>query len=163
MTRDVLARILGGLTFGTGVLLMLAGSDLPPPSGFIWVVLIAAVVGLAVSVLIPVALRFRDREGSRRTALTAAAAGFAFGVGVALLLLLGGSGEPSVPEPGPFEAVAFLAVVGLVGAIAATVIVGWAIVADRAKSKPSALIVSVVPGAVVLLGITAVIAGRLAS
>ncbi|MFN8126022.1 MAG: hypothetical protein U0R64_05890 [Candidatus Nanopelagicales bacterium] len=163
MTRIGLAATLGVLTFVTGVLVMLSGSDLPPPPGFLWILPIAGVAAILVGLLIPVALRLGDRAGPARAVLAAVGVGVAFGVVVAGLLVIRGSGEPSIPPPGPVGATILVIVTTAVGAIAATVVVGWSIVADQAKSRSHAVLVIALPAALVLLPIGVVILLRLAA
>ena len=156
-----MATTLGALVTVTGVLLMLAGSDLPPPVGFLWVVIAGLGLGVLVRVLVPRLLKLRDRAGAVRAVVAAMAVGAAVGAGVAILLVTWSPGEPSAPRPGPVEVSIFLLVVAVVGACAAVALALLAILADRADSRTGALLVVGVPGLLTVLLIVAVIVQRL--
>ena len=162
MTRLALATTLGALVTVTGVLLMLAGSDLPPPVGFLWVV----IAGLGLGVLVRV-LACRGcsscviARGRSAPWLPPRLSGRQSGPGVAIPLVTWSPGEPSAPRPGPVEVSIFLLVVAVVGACAAVALAPLAILADRADSRTGALLVVGVPGLLTVLLIVAVIVQRL--
>lgn len=107
---------------------MLAGSDIPPPRGFVWVIGGLAVICLGMALAIPRLWQIRRRKGLR--AVLARTAGIGLGVGLLLAaaFALLGSGEPSAP---PINAVAYLfwfsvvMVVGAINGVIVGLVVSW--------------------------------------
>ena len=93
------------------MLVLLAGSDLPPPVGFIWVAAGAVAAGALVRALVPPVLGLRHTIGVLRTLLAASGIGAGVGVACATLLVLLGSGEPTVDSPSAGQAATFVVVV----------------------------------------------------
>ena len=139
------------------VLVLLAGSDLPPPVGFIWVVTGAVAAGALVRALVQRVLGLRHTIGMLRTLLAASGIGASVGVACATLLVLLGSGEPTVDSPSAGQAATFVVVVAVVGAVSAAAISATAIF-SAAMSRPQlAVLVAAAPGAAAsLLALTAV-------
>ena len=77
------------------LLVLLAGADFPPPSGFPWIVLIVAICALVVSWRVPTYIDWirTNRPGHRWRVLLD---GMLAGLCVALPFVFSGSGEPSI-------------------------------------------------------------------
>lgn len=102
--------------------ILLAGADFPPPTGFLWIILLDLVAALLVYVRVPSYVTWFDsrRRGRLLLALRDGLVGgliFAFAA-----ILLPGVGEPSLPPPGLVDHLIWFAVVGAVGAVNAGVI-----------------------------------------
>jgi hypothetical protein len=143
------------------VLVLLAGSDLPPPVGFIWVVAGAVAVGALVRALVPPVLGLRHTRGMLRTLLAAGGIGAGVGVGCAALLVFLGSGEPTVDSPSAGQAATFVVVVAVVGAVSAAAISATAIFSAAMSRRQLAVLVAAAPGAAVSLLALSVIGTRL--
>ena len=78
-----MAVVLGAETFVVIVLLALAGSDLPPPVGFVVAIPVGLLLGVAVGAATVPLLRRIDREGAVRALLTSVLGGAAIGAGPA--------------------------------------------------------------------------------
>lgn len=145
------------------VLLLLAGSDLPPPTGFIWVAAGAVVVGVLVRAFVPPLLRLRYSTGVLRSLLVSIAIGAVVGVACAALLVLRGSGEPTVDSAATGTATVFITVTAVVGACAAAGVAATAMVSASMPRPQLAVLVAAAPGTVVALLALAVVGARLAS
>lgn len=77
-----MAVVLGAETFVVIVLLALAGSDLPPPVGFVVMIPVGLLLGVAVGAATVPLLRRIDREGAVRALLTSVLGGAAIGAGL---------------------------------------------------------------------------------
>ena len=145
------------------VLLLLAGSDLPPPTGFIWVAAGAVVVGVLVRAFVPPLLRLRYSTGVLRSLLVSIAIGAAVGMACAALLVLRGSGEPTVDSAATGTATVFIAVTAVVGACAAAGVAATAMISAAMPRPPLAVLVAAAPGTVVSLIAIGVVGTRLAT
>ncbi|MFM2438983.1 MAG: hypothetical protein RLZ55_1808, partial [Actinomycetota bacterium] len=90
MQRSRTGTYLGWLTTISAILIMLAGSDWPPPIGFLLVVAAAAVLGVLVRRWIPWTLRRSDQVPVRQTLLAAAGVGAGMGLVVAGVFTVAG-------------------------------------------------------------------------
>ena len=97
--------------------ILLAGADFPPPTGFLWIILLDLVAALLVYVRVPSYVTWFDRRRRGRL-LFALLDGLACGLVFAFAaILLPGGGEPSLPPPGLIDHLIWFAVVGAVGAV----------------------------------------------
>ena len=114
-----------GIFFGTWLLLALALADLPPPRGFVFVVLLLLAFGLAVYPRVPVYLRWQA-QGNQKRVRWVVRDGFLGGGAIAMLSLLG-PGEPSF-QPGLVDRLIGLSVLiglGIGNALAAYAFASW--------------------------------------
>ena len=89
--------IAGG--FGVAwLLIMLAGSDFPPPPGFAFVIVGLAIVTVLVGFAIPWLWRVQEARGPGRVVGICLGLGAVVGLLLAAIFGSGGSGEPSRPE-----------------------------------------------------------------
>lgn len=138
MSRRVLARVLGAEAALGAVLVMLAGSDWPPPVGF-WLVGLSAIgLGLLMGFLVPVVLRRADRSGALPALLITAVGGAGYLGAMALILMLVSTGEPSVRVGAP-ERLVFLLAAACVGWIGGAAYGAVALLADRLRDQPARL------------------------
>jgi len=101
---------------------MLAGSDIPPPRGFVWVVAGLVVICCGMALAIPWLWEIRQRQGLRAVLVRTGGIGLGVGLVLAAAFALFSSGEPSTP---PMNAAAYLiwfSVVMVVGAIKGVVV-----------------------------------------
>ena len=110
---------------GTWLLLALAIADLPPPPGFVILVLILLSCAILVYLRVPVYLRWQA-EGAKGRILRVARDGFLGGGAIALLSLLS-PGEPSIqPELSDrLIGMSVLTGLGIVNALAANAFGSW--------------------------------------
>ena len=107
---------------------MLAGSDIPPPRGFVWVVAGLVVICCGMALAIPWLWEIRQRQGLRAVLVRTGGIGLGVGLVLAAAFALFSSGEPSAP---PMNAAAYLmwfSVVMVVGAVNGAVVglvVSW--------------------------------------
>ena len=97
--------------------IMLAGSDIPPPRGFVWVVAGLVVICIGIALFIPRLWGVGRRHGLRAIVVRTGSIGLVVGLVLAAAFGLFSSGEPSAP---PMNAAAYLiwfSVVMVVGAI----------------------------------------------
>ena len=160
MTRTRLATILGVLVAVSSVLVLLAGSDMPPPPGFVLVIPVAIGIGILVRVVIPQMLQTRDRAGLAPALMGAIGAGAAAGLLMGLLFAAIRSTGPSTPRPGLLQLALFVLVLTIAGALAAAAVSALAIVADRARTRTRRILTLAVPGLIVVLVPAIVIADR---
>ena len=95
---------------------MLSGSDIPPPRGFVWIVVGLVVICVAIAFAIPWLWRVRARSGLGSVVGKTATLGAATGLVLAALFATRGSGEPSVPALRFVDYAIWSAVVTAVGA-----------------------------------------------
>ena len=74
---------------------MLAGSDIPPPRGFVWVIAGLALICLGVALAIPWLWEVRRRHGLRAVLVRSSGIGLGVGLVLAAAFVLFSSGEPS--------------------------------------------------------------------
>ena len=160
MSRSALARVLGAEAALGAVLVMLAGSDWPPPMGFSLVVLLAIGLGLLLGFLVPVLLRRSDRSGALPALLVTAAGGAGYLGAMALLVMLASTGEPSVSVGVP-ERMVFVLVAACVGWIGGGAFGAVALLADRLRDQPTrlGLLILALPALVIAL-LVVVVLGR---
>ena len=107
---------------------MLAGSDIPPPRGFVRVIAGLAVICLGMALAIPRLWQIRRRKGLRAVLARTAGIGLVVGLVLATTFALFSSGEPSAP---PMNAAAYLIwfsavmVVGAVNGFVVGLVVSW--------------------------------------
>lgn len=107
---------------------MLAGSDIPPPVGFIWVVGGLVVICTAMAFAIPWLWRVRADRGLFAVMWRTTTIGALTGLALAALFAARGSGEPSIP---PLDAADYaiwftvLAIVGFVNGMLVGLVVSW--------------------------------------
>ena len=96
--------------------IMLAGSDIPPPRGFLWVVagLVGICVGMALA--IPWLWEVGQRSGLWAVLVRTCGIGLVVGLVLAAAFTLFSSGEPSAP---PMNAAAYLIWFSVLAAVAA--------------------------------------------
>ena len=102
--------------------IMLAGSDIPPPRGFVWVVAGLVVICIGIALCIPRLWGVGRRHGLRAILVRTGSIGLVVGLVLGAAFALFSSGEPSAP---PMNAVAYLiwfSVVIAVGAINGVVV-----------------------------------------
>ena len=107
---------------------MLAGSDIPPPRGFVWVVAGLVVICCGMALVIPWLWEVRRRQGLRAVLVRTAGIGLVVGLVLAAAFALFSSGEPSIPPPGVAEYAIWFSVLMSVGALNGVVvgsIVSW--------------------------------------
>ena len=119
--------IAGGF-FVLWLTIMLAGSDIPPPRGFMWVIAGLVVICIALALAIPWLWQVRRRQGLRAVLVRTASIGLVIGLVLAAAFALFSSGEPSAP---PMDAAAYLIwfsvvmVVGAVNGVVVGLVVSW--------------------------------------
>ena len=151
------SRTLAASTSLASVLVLLAGSDLPPPVVFILVTTGAVAVGALVLVFVPSVTGLRHSIGAVRMLLTASGIGAGVGAACAVLLVLVGPGEPTINSPNAGQAATFVVVVAVVGAVSAAAISTTAIFSAAMPRPHLAILVDAATGAAVsLLALTAV-------
>ncbi len=106
---------------------MLAGSDIPPPRGFVWVIAGLALICMGMALAIPWLWDVRRRQGLRAVLVRTGGIGLGVGLVLAAAFALFSSGEPSAP---PMNAAAYLiwfSVVMFIGAVDGVIvgIVAW--------------------------------------
>ena len=114
-----------GIFLSTWLLLALGIADLPPPPGFVILVLILLACALLVYLRVPVYLRWRA-EGAQGRVLRVARDGFLGGGAIALLSLLS-PGEPSIQPELSDRLIGMSVLIGLgvVNALAAYAFGSW--------------------------------------
>jgi len=116
------------------MLVLLAGSDRPPPPGFaVILVILAALVG-ATGLAIPWLWRVQAARGARRVLVYSLALGAVIGLTIAVGFVIRGSGEPSITAPSLTDTATWLLVLSLVGAVNGALVGGVAMLA-----RPSSL------------------------
>ena len=101
---------------------MLAGSDIPPPRGFLWVVAGLVVICVGMALAIPWLWDVGQRKGVLAVLVRTGSIGLGVGLVLAATFALFSSGEPSAP---PINAAAYLtwfSVVMVVGAVNGVVV-----------------------------------------
>ena len=107
---------------------MLAGSDIPPPRGFVGVIAGFVVICIAMALAIPWLWEVRQRQGLRAVLVRTGGIGFGVGLVLAAAFALFSSGESSAP---PMNAAAYLIwfsvvmVVGAVNGVVVGLVISW--------------------------------------
>ena len=105
------------------LLVMLAGSDKPPPLGFLWIVAGLVVICVAIGLALPWLWRVRERSGVWSVLWRTTTLGALVGFVLAGLFGLGGSGEPSAPAMGAVDYAIWFTVLTIVGAVNGAIVV----------------------------------------
>ena len=103
--------------FVVWLLVMLAGSDKPPPLGFLWIVAGLVVICVAIGLALPWLWRVRERSGVWSVLWRTTTLGALVGFVLAALFGLGGSGEPSAPPMDGMDYAIWFTVLTIVGAV----------------------------------------------
>ncbi|MEC9180173.1 MAG: hypothetical protein VX682_04185 [Actinomycetota bacterium] len=113
--------IAGGF-FVLWLAIMLAGSDIPPPRGFLWVIAGLVVICIALALAIPWLWQVRRRHGLRAVLVRTTGIGLVVGLVLAAAFALFSSGEPSAPPMNVAAYLIWFSVVIAVGAINGVVV-----------------------------------------
>ena len=132
MRRWLIASVL----FVVWLLVMLAGSDRPPPIGFLWIVAGLVVICVAIGLALPWLWRVREQSGVWSVLWRTTTLGALVGFVLAALFGLGGSGEPSAPQMDGIDYAIWLTVVTIVGAVNG-LIVGLVAIIARPRGLPT--------------------------
>ena len=81
------------------IAIILAGSDIPPPRGFVWVVAGLVVICIGMALAIPWLWGVGRRHGLPAVLVRTSGIGFGVGLLLAAAFALFSSGEPSIPLP----------------------------------------------------------------
>jgi len=109
--------LIAGGFFLVWLLVMLAGSDKPPPLGFLWIVAGLVVICVAIGLALPYLWRVRERSGVWSVVWRTTTLGALVGFVLAALFGIGGSGEPSAPPMDGIDYAIWFTVVTIVGAV----------------------------------------------
>ena len=106
---------------------MLAGSDIPPPRGFVWVVSGLIVICIGMAIAIPWLWEVRQRQGLVAVLVRTGGIGLGVGLVLAAAFALFSSGEPSAPPMNTAAYLMWFSVVMVVGAVNGVIvgIVAW--------------------------------------
>ena len=132
MRRWLIASVL----FVVWLLVMLAGSDRPPPIGFLWIVAGLVVICVAIGLALPWLWRVREQSGVWSVLWRTTTLGALVGFVLAALFGLGGSGEPSAPPMDGIDYAIWFTVLTIVGALNG-VIVGLVAIIVRPRGLPT--------------------------
>ena len=108
--------------------IMLGGSDIPPPRGFMWVVAGLVVICVGMALATPWLWEVRRRHGLRAVLVRTCGIGLVVGLMLATTFTLFSSGEPSAP---PMNTAAYLIwfsvvmVVGVVNGVVVGLVTSW--------------------------------------
>lgn len=104
--------------FGLGwLLLLLAGSDFPPPPGFLWAVVVIGVLVGVIGAVVPRLWRVQDERGSGPVVARCLAAGAGVGVILTPVLTVLNPPDPSTPDPTTAAFITWVLVLTFVGSI----------------------------------------------
>ena len=101
---------------------MLAGSDIPPPRGFVWVVAGLVVICIGMALAIPWLWEIRQHQGLRAVLVRTGGIGLGVGLVLAAAFALFSSGEPSAPPMSTAAYLIWFSVVMAVGAVNGVVV-----------------------------------------
>lgn len=96
---------------------MLAGSDIPPPRGFVWIVIGLVVICMTMVFAMPWLWRVRMARGLFAVVWRTTTLGAVVGVALAALFAARGSGEPSIPPMDLADYAIWFSVVTVAGAV----------------------------------------------
>lgn len=157
-----MAVVLGAETFVVIVLLALAGSDLPPPVGFVVMIPVGLLLGLAVGAATVPLLRRIDREGAVRALLTSVLGGAAVGAGTGLVLLLASLAMDRQVTLKAAPLALWFAVLTAMGAISGGSLGLLLVLADRVRRGEAAqFAAAALPGLLVIVALIVIIVLRL--
>ncbi|MDA2986899.1 MAG: hypothetical protein O2789_04115 [Actinomycetota bacterium] len=108
---------------------MLAGSDLPPPAGFLWVVLGVVLLTLLIGFAIPWLWGLQSEHGPGRVLTTCLGAGASLGVLIGVLVTLTNRDESTSSSPGVAAYAIWLGVLLFVGGVNGTFVGGVTVLA----------------------------------
>jgi len=128
--------LIASVLFVVWLLVMLAGSDRPPPIGFLWIVAGLVVICVAIGLALPWLWRVREQSGVWSVLWRTTTLGALVGFVLAALFGLGGSGEPSAPPMDGIDYVIWFTVLTIVGAFNG-VIVGLVGIIVRPRELPT--------------------------
>jgi hypothetical protein len=94
---------------------MLAGSDIPPPRGFVWIPIGLALICLVMVFALPWLWRVRSARGLFAVVWRTTTIGAVVGLVLAAIFAAKGSGEPSLPPMDLADYTIWFSVVGIVG------------------------------------------------
>ena len=123
--------LIAGGFFLVWLLVMLAGSDKPPPLGFLWIVAGLVVICVAIGLALPYLWRVRERSGVWSVVWRTTTLGALVGFVLAALFGIGGSGEPSAPPMDGIDYAIWFTVLTIVGAVNGVIAGLVAIIAQR--------------------------------
>jgi hypothetical protein len=101
---------------------MLAGSDIPPPRGFLWVVAGLLVICVGMALAIPWLWEVGQRNGLWAVLVRTGSIGLVVGLMLAAAFALFSSGEPSAPPMNTAAYLVWFSVVMVVGAVNGVVV-----------------------------------------
>ena len=127
---------IAGALFTVWLLVMLAGSDKPPPLGFLWIVAGLVVICVAIGLALPWLWRVREQSGVWSVLWRTTTLGALIGFVLAALFGLGGSGEPSAPPMDGIDYAIWFTVLTIVGAVNG-LIVGLVAIIARPRGLPT--------------------------
>ena len=102
--------------------IMLAGSDIPPPRGFVWVVAGLTLICVGMALAIPWLWQVRRRQGLRAVLVRTGSIGLVIRLVLAAAFELFSSGEPSAPPMNTAAYLIWFSVVMVVGAVSGVVV-----------------------------------------
>jgi hypothetical protein len=122
------AWLIAGGFFILWLAIMMAGSDMPPPRGFAWVIAGLVVICVGVALAIPWLWRVGRRHELRAVLVRTSSIGLAIGLLLAAAFAFFSSGEPSVPPMSAAASLIWFSVMMVVGAVNGVVVglvVSW--------------------------------------
>jgi hypothetical protein len=128
--------LIASVLFVVWLLVLLAGSDKPPPLGFLWIVAGLIVICVAIGFALPWLWRVREESGVWSVAWRTTTLGALVGFVLAALFGLGGSGEPSAPPMDGIDYAIWFTVLTIVGAVNG-LIVGLVAIIARPRGLPT--------------------------
>jgi hypothetical protein len=128
--------LIASVLFVVWLLVLLAGSDRPPPLGFLWIVAGLVVICVAIGLALPWLWRVLEQSGVWSVLWRTTTLGALVGFVLAALFGLGGSGEPSAPPMGAVDYAIWFTVLTIVGALNG-VIVGLVSIIVRPRELPT--------------------------
>ena len=109
---------------------MLAGSDIPPPSGFVWIPIGLAVICAGMAFAMPWLWRVRAEQGLSAVVWRTTMIGAVVGTVLAGIFAVRGSGEPSIPPMDLADYLIWFSVVMVVGAVNGVIVGLVAVIAQ---------------------------------